>query len=159
MLNYQQVPLPGGVLTVISEPSSDAVVFATFREPTKELSQLSSQLRRRSVPSIRKALEAYADGDLTEIDAIAVQQPGSQFRQQAWLAMREIPAGEVMTYAQLAARIGHPGAARAAGTACATNQIPIFIPCHRVVAARGLGGYAFGLPVKQQLLDHEGRVQ
>jgi methylated-DNA-[protein]-cysteine S-methyltransferase len=71
-------------------------------------------------------------------------------------ALRRIPAGEVVTYGELAALAGRPGAARAAGSFCARNRFPILIPCHRVVAAGGLGSYgSLGLNYKRRLLALE----
>jgi len=79
------------------------------------------------------------------------------FRRRVWEALRRIPAGETRSYGEIAQAVGAPGAARAVGTACATNPVPIVVPCHRVVAANGgLGGYSGGLARKRQLLDAEG---
>jgi AraC family transcriptional regulator of adaptative response/methylated-DNA-[protein]-cysteine methyltransferase len=78
------------------------------------------------------------------------------FRRRVWEALRRIPAGETRSYGQIAAEAGAPGAARAVGTACAANPVPIVVPCHRVVATGGkLGGYSGGLARKRQLLDAE----
>jgi methylated-DNA-[protein]-cysteine S-methyltransferase len=71
-------------------------------------------------------------------------------------ALRAVPRGEVVTYGELAALAGRPGAARAAGTFCAHNKLSIFIPCHRVVAAGGIGSYgSSGVEVKRRLLALE----
>ena len=68
-------------------------------------------------------------------------------------ALRGIPYGETVTYGELAALAGHPGAHRAAGSFCADNRFPIVLPCHRVVAAGGLGGYgSLGVDYKRRLL-------
>jgi O-6-methylguanine DNA methyltransferase len=68
-------------------------------------------------------------------------------------ALRTLPRGEVVTYGELAALAGRPGAARAAGTFCARNRLAPFVPCHRVVAAGGLGGYgSLGAEYKRRLL-------
>jgi methylated-DNA-[protein]-cysteine S-methyltransferase len=106
------------------------------------------------------ALTAYFDGELTAMDTLPVFQPGGAFRQAAWKLMREVPPGETISYAELAVRAGSPGAARAAGSACAQNLIAPVVPCHRIVPAhRGalglLGGYAYGLERKEWLLAHE----
>lgn len=78
------------------------------------------------------------------------------FGHQLALALRAVPRGEVVTYGELAALAGRPGAARAAGTFCAQNRLAIFIPCHRVVAAGGLGGYgSLGSSYKRRLLALE----
>jgi len=72
--------------------------------------------------------------------------------------MRQIPPGQTWSYAELAAKAGRPDASRAAGSACARNLVAPFVPCHRVVRSDGtLGGYYYGLPVKEWLLAHEGR--
>jgi methylated-DNA-[protein]-cysteine S-methyltransferase len=72
-------------------------------------------------------------------------------------ALRRIPRGEVVTYGELAALAGYPGAARAVGSFCAHNRFALLVPCHRVVGAGGLGGYgATGLAVKRRLLALEG---
>lgn len=71
-------------------------------------------------------------------------------------ALRAVPWGEVVTYGELAALAGRPGAARAAGTFCAANRFSLFLPCHRVVAAAGIGGYGVdGVEVKRRLLRLE----
>jgi methylated-DNA-[protein]-cysteine S-methyltransferase len=70
--------------------------------------------------------------------------------------LRAVPRGEVVTYGELAALAGRPGAARAAGTFCARNRFAVFVPCHRVVAAGGIGGYgSLGLDYKRRLLALE----
>lgn len=71
--------------------------------------------------------------------------------------LRRVPWGEVVTYGELAALAGRPGAARAVGTICATNRFAVIVPCHRVVAAGGVGGYgSLGLSYKRRLLEVEG---
>jgi methylated-DNA-[protein]-cysteine S-methyltransferase len=70
--------------------------------------------------------------------------------------LRAVPRGEVVTYGELAALAGRPGAARAAGTFCARNRLAPFVPCHRVVAANGIGGYgSLGIEYKRRLLGLE----
>ena len=71
-------------------------------------------------------------------------------------ALRRVPRGEVVTYGELAALAGHPGAQRAAGSFCAQNRFPIVVPCHRVVSAEGLGSYgSLGIDYKRRLLALE----
>ena len=84
----------------------------------------------------------------------------SAFDQAVWSAAREVPAGTVMTYGQLASRIGRPGAARAVGGAMGRNRVPFIVPCHRIVAASGLGGFssAKGLKTKRAMLAAEGAL-
>lgn len=74
-------------------------------------------------------------------------------------ALRALPRGEVVTYGELAALAGRPGAARAAGTFCARNRLALFVPCHRVVASDGIGSYgSLGLDYKRRLLALDGIV-
>ena len=81
---------------------------------------------------------------------------GTQFQQKVWKALLDIPYGETESYGELAARIGCPGGARAVGLANRNNSLPILIPCHRVIGAKGtLTGYAGGVELKQKLLEHE----
>lgn len=84
---------------------------------------------------------------------------GSPFHQDVWRLMREIPYGSTATYGELARRLGC--AAQPVGGACGANPIAILIPCHRVVAADGLGGFSGGVGVesKRFLLHHEGAVE
>ncbi len=91
-----------------------------------------------------------------EADSLPLDVHATAFRRRVWEAMRRIPAGQTRSYGEIAVAVGAPGAARAVGTACAENPIPIVVPCHRVVAANGkLGGYSGGLARKRQLLDAE----
>jgi O-6-methylguanine DNA methyltransferase len=81
---------------------------------------------------------------------------GTPFQQQVWATLAAIPCGQTRTYSQIAAAIGRPTAVRAVGQACGANPIPVFIPCHRVLAAHGgLGGFSAGRKWKRLLLDCE----
>ena len=92
----------------------------------------------------------------SELAALPLQFPeASAFRLRVWEAIRRIPFGQTLTYRELAAQIGHPGAARAVGSACAANRLLLAVPCHRVVASRGMGGFALGLEWKRRLLALE----
>jgi AraC family transcriptional regulator of adaptative response/methylated-DNA-[protein]-cysteine methyltransferase len=112
-----------------------------------------------------------ADGALSELvnEVIAaVEEPGrghalpldvkgTAFQEAVWRELARIPPGETLSYAALAARAGRPGAARAAGTACGANPVAVLVPCHRAQRGDGsLGGYAYGLPIKRELLKREG---
>ena len=82
---------------------------------------------------------------------------GTAFQQRVWQALRDIPPGSTMSYAEVADRIGAPGAARAVARACATNPVAVAIPCHRVVRRDGgLSGYRWGVERKRALLEREG---
>lgn len=81
---------------------------------------------------------------------------GTVFQKRVWAALAKIPYGKVVTYGQIAAAIGQPAAVRASASAVGKNPLPIVLPCHRVVAANGLGGFAWGLSAKRMLLETEG---
>jgi methylated-DNA-[protein]-cysteine S-methyltransferase len=81
---------------------------------------------------------------------------GTEFQRRVWRALLDIPRGETRTYKQVAEQIGRPGAARAVGQAVGANPMPIVVPCHRVIAQNGLGGFGGGLPLKKRLLRLEG---
>jgi methylated-DNA-[protein]-cysteine S-methyltransferase len=101
-------------------------------------------------------LAAYFAGDLRAFDGVALDAGGTPFQQRVWAALREIPAGDTISYLTLARRIGDPTAARAVGAANGANPIAIVVPCHRVIASDGrLSGYAGGVHRKRWLLDHE----
>jgi methylated-DNA-[protein]-cysteine S-methyltransferase len=80
---------------------------------------------------------------------------GTDFQMTVWDALSEIPYGEVRTYGDIAREIGNPGSARAVGAAAGANPLAIVVPCHRVVAANGPGGYRGGAVLKKHLLELE----
>ena len=98
------------------------------------------------------AVEAPTDG----FDHIPIDVKGTAFQEAVWRELRRIPAGETRSYADIAAAVGKPKAVRAAGSANGANNVAVLIPCHRVVRSDGtLGGYAYGLPIKEELLKRE----
>jgi methylated-DNA-[protein]-cysteine S-methyltransferase len=106
---------------------------------------------------LRDRLSAYLAGNFTSLDEIAVSTGGTIFQQQVWQALRSIPAGTVLTYRELAERVGKPTACRAVGMTNSLNPVSIVLPCHRVIGKNAaLTGYAGGLDRKRWLLHHEG---
>lgn len=102
-----------------------------------------------------RQLREYFAGRRTSFD-LPLDLTGSDYQQRVWRALVRIPAGRTLTYGAVAAELGSKHAARAVGRACATNPIPVVVPCHRVVDSRGaLHGYGGGLWRKQRLLDLE----
>lgn len=110
--------------------------------------------------AIARQLDAYfKDGSLT-FD-LKLESGGTAFQRRVWNALREIPPGRTVTYGDLSRQLGT--SARAVGGACRANPCPIVVPCHRVVATNGLGGFAGDtsgrkLDVKRWLLRHEGAL-
>ncbi len=105
----------------------------------------------------RAWLQAYFDGDTTAF-GLPLAPVGTAYQRRVWAALCTVPRGDVWTYGRLAREAG--GSARSIGGAMGRNPIPIFIPCHRVVAGNGPGGYsgAGGLATKRYLLELEGAV-
>ena len=104
-------------------------------------------------------LGAYFAGSLTDFTVPVVIRRGSDFERAVWAELARIPYGEMRTYGDIAKSLGDPGAARAVGTACNRNPVPVIVPCHRVVGAGGkLVGFGGGLPRKRHLLELEARV-
>jgi O-6-methylguanine DNA methyltransferase len=89
-------------------------------------------------------------------ERINIDMCGTRFQQSVWKTLMTIPAGKVMSYADIARRIRKPNAARAVGNAAGANPVPILVPCHRVIASDGkIGGYSGGLAIKKRLLKQE----
>jgi len=116
-----------------SDPAADAIATHAERQLTE---YLAGERRAFSVPM-----------DLTAVPT---------FHRKVYAAARGIPYGRTITYGELARRVGRPRAARAVGRAMAANPLPLLVPCHRVVAADGLGGFGGGLALKRRLLTLEG---
>lgn len=106
----------------------------------------------------KAALERYFDGVAEAFD-LPLAPPGTLYQQRVWRALREIPFGASRSYGAIAQVAG--GGPRSAGNAVGANPIPILIPCHRVLGARGIGGYSGGegLPTKRTLLALESRAR
>ncbi|MCE2406002.1 MAG: methylated-DNA--[protein]-cysteine S-methyltransferase [Pseudomonadales bacterium] len=109
---------------------------------------------------IKDELDSYFSGSTREFTIpVDYTNRGTEFQRRVWDALRQIPYGSVVTYGELADRIGNAKAARAVGLANNRNPLAIFVPCHRVIGANGrLVGYAGGLSFKRSLLELEGVV-
>lgn len=105
----------------------------------------------------RDQFVAYFNGERTRFDVMLAAR-GTEFQQRVWSALREIPYGHTITYAEIAARIGRPNAVRAVGAANGRNPWSIVVPCHRVIGRDGqLTGYAAGVDIKRAILELEAR--
>jgi methylated-DNA-[protein]-cysteine S-methyltransferase len=111
------------------------------------------------VPAVLKEtasqLEEYFAGERTDFD-LPMELDGTAFQREVWTELTRIPYGETISYGELARRVGRPNGPRAVGQANGHNPIPIIVPCHRVLASNGIGGYGGGLKVKRALLALEG---
>jgi methylated-DNA-[protein]-cysteine S-methyltransferase len=100
-------------------------------------------------------LEEYFARERTEFD-VPMELDGTAFQKEVWAELTRIPYGQTISYGELARRVGRPKGPRAVGQANGRNPIPIIVPCHRVLAGNGIGGYGGGLPMKRTLLATEG---
>jgi methylated-DNA-[protein]-cysteine S-methyltransferase len=164
---YATVPTPPGPFTVVVTTGPDGRDVVLASGWTDDVTELLSVVHRSIRPMwvehvddlpVLGAVGAFFAGDVTAIDGIPVHQRSGPFLEDAWEVLRTVPPGTPDTYASFAARCGRPTAVRAAANACARNAVALFVPCHRVLGSSGgLGGFRWGTPVKQQLLDHEAR--
>lgn len=152
-------PTPFGPFSVALDEAG-AVVATAFgpRAALRRRLRPGDTLRPgKGAEKVRAQVLAYAAGRRPGFD-LPLAPRGTAFQQAVWAELQAIPAGETRTYAEIAAAIGRPTAARAVGRANATNPICLLVPCHRVIGADGsLTGFAFGERLKRRLLDHEAR--
>jgi methylated-DNA-[protein]-cysteine S-methyltransferase len=157
------IATPLGPFTTIA--SDEAVLASGWTADVDDLLGLihpdlrPATLRDRAeLGPITDAVRAYHDGDLGAPRDVPVHQRSGPFLEAAWSALREVPPGSPVTYAELAALAGRPAAVRAAASACARNAAALFVPCHRVVrTGGGAGGFRWGTDLKRSLLEREAR--
>ncbi len=133
--------------------SDNALVAIDFLDSDIELHNPTNRLHKKII----QELQHYFSDPEYQFD-FDLQMQGTQFQRRVWQRLCEIPAGKTLSYGELAKQLGT--SARAIGNACRTNKIPIVIPCHRIVAKTGLGGFmghrkGSELDIKQWLLQHE----
>ena len=160
------VDSPAGPLLVAATPDGVVrIAFARF-EP---VSQVTDELAEAISPQVVETelglegtltqLDEYFSGRRRTFDMPLDWQLSQGFRRAVLQELVLVGYGETCSYGELARRVGNPGAARAVGTAMATNPIPLIVPCHRVIASDGtFGGYTRGLPWKERLLALEGSL-
>jgi len=136
--------------------NADGLTRINFQDGTEAISpQAGWREQAAALVNATAQLEAYFRGELRQFE-IPLAPEGTAFQRQVWQAMKAIPYGQTITYAELARQVGRPQAARAVGGASSRNPLPVVVPCHRVVGSDGsLTGYAGGLHLKQALLDLE----
>ncbi|HJQ83514.1 MAG TPA: methylated-DNA--[protein]-cysteine S-methyltransferase [Candidatus Binatia bacterium] len=158
--------LPSPIGRVLVAATATGLVRVSFRR--SEASFVAELRRQPGVVPIRSAertgdvvhqLRAYFAGERRAFDVRVDLSGATPFQRRVLMAAAGVPAGQVVSYGEIARRIGQPGGSRAVGQALGRNPIPIVIPCHRVVAAGGrIGGYTGGLAVKRKLLRLEGAL-
>lgn len=133
---------------MLIEGKNGAIERVSFTD--EELLPATDELLQRA----EKQLLQYFAGERCTFD-LPVRMKGTAFQMAAWKALREIPYGETVTYGQQAEMMGHPKACRAVGGANHQNRLLILVPCHRVVAKGGMGGFGAGIEKKLFLLELE----
>ena len=135
-----------------------AVTWSKFRGTAPaNVQRVSAREATGDLADVIAAVRRWNRGEADALDPVPVLQAGSEFRQRVWQALRQVPGGDVVSYAELAERAGSPQAVRAVGTTMAVNSVAPFVPCHRVVRNDGsLGNYAYGVAMKETLLVREG---
>lgn len=150
--------MDGGEIRRVLETPIGGVEIRTDGRRLKALSLTHARpTRGGDRDALFEELERYFRGEPVTFADVDVDLTGStEFEREVYKATRAIPFGKVATYGQIAKAIGAPNAQRAVGQALGKNPIAIVIPCHRVVASDGLGGFTGGLTWKRKLLRHEG---
>ncbi len=110
------------------------------------------------VAEVERQINEYFSGVRRKLDVPIDEKLGTPFQRRVWQAVMQIPYGQTCSYGEVAAMIGQPKAARAVGSAMACTPIPIIVPCHRVVSARGIGGYGGNLDAKEYMIAMEKKV-
>jgi methylated-DNA-[protein]-cysteine S-methyltransferase len=148
------IPLDSPIGPLVLESDSDVLIGIWLPPATGRRSRDSGD-----IPPVLKEtatqLEEYFAGERTEFD-VPMELDGTEFQRAVWAELARIPYGETISYGELARRVGRPKGPRAVGQANGRNPIPIIVPCHRVLASNGIGGYGGGLPMKRALLAVEG---
>jgi methylated-DNA-[protein]-cysteine S-methyltransferase len=148
---WHESPWPRSTAMVPSQsPAHPGLGHGVARKGSRE--------RNSFVGEVIARLRSYFEGECEALDGVPVDlEHETPFLRRCADELRAIPPGEVVTYGELAALAGAPGAARAAGSFCARNRLSLFVPCHRVVAAADLGSYgSAGVEYKRRLLALEG---
>ena len=164
---------------VVVAPSGAAPLEGAHGPPSGTVSEPGSRMIDGFVSNVRRSsrvaagtvvrvdpqelvgrFEAFLGGEDVRLNDVALDLGWcTPFQRALATALHNVPRGEVVSYGELAALAGHPGAQRAAGTFCARNRFMLLLPCHRVVGASGIGSYgSAGVPVKRRLLALEGVV-
>lgn len=162
---YTSFPTPIGRIYLAATEKGICKVslgYKNGKEFIREFRSLDSEVRTvvksdSHLTGIKNDILKYLSGEAVSFRRHTLAVNGTGFQKKVWAALSHIPYGRVLTYKQVAKRIGAPNAFRAVGSACGANELPIILPCHRVVASDGgLGGFSGGLKRKRFLLRLEG---
>ena len=161
MINQYEalIDAPFGVVAIAVHDNQLAIDLL-LESPSQESLQFyhPTEIKKPEVQLACEQIKQYLKKANTQFNLILHQQRGTAFQQRVWHAIAAIPLGRVATYGQIASQVA--SGPRAVANACGANNVPLIIPCHRVVAQNGLGGFMQGkengLVIKRWLLAHEG---
>ena len=153
-LDYTYYHSPVGDLLLAGTP--EALYLISFPEGSRTKKPQKGWLENaETFAPVIKQLEEYFAGTRLDFD-LPLELVGTDFQKQVWVALTTIPYGETTSYGEIAKRVKRPKASRAVGAANGANNLPIILPCHRVIGAnKSLTGFGGGLPIKEFLLRHE----
>lgn len=162
---WNTVDTPLGPFSTVVD-ADGTVLAAGWTAELTELTRLISPKLQTGSPRwvsdlgpVTRAVRDYHEGDLAAVENVAVRQRSGPYFQHAWEVLRKVPAGEPISYTRYADLTGRPTAVRSAASACAKNAVALFVPCHRVLRNDGtLGGFRWGVDVKEWLLEHERKI-
>ncbi len=155
------VETPIGVLHIVATPRGVAKLDfvgtgSRGAAPRRGVGTAAGRQARAHIALAIRQIREYFSGRRQEFD-LPLDLAGTPNQQLVWQGLLEIPRGRTRSYGELARKVGLPRAARAVGTACGANPVPVIVPCHRVIGSDGsLHGYGGGLWRKEFLLKHEG---
>ena len=150
-LSFASVTCAVGTWTLEGDERGVTRVYMPHERPSRETRSVHD-----TVANAARQLQEYFEGSRTDFEVTLADTSGTEFQHDVWRVLQTLPYGSVATYAEVAELMGRPRAARAVGNANHANPWPVFVPCHRVVASHGVGGYGGGEGVKRWLLALEG---
>jgi methylated-DNA-[protein]-cysteine S-methyltransferase len=157
-IRIAKIASPIGALLVYADATGLVALDFPGAKPAEGSSPAKTS-DRGTLQAAASALRDYFSKGKALPRKLAGHRDGTPFQEKVWAAIERIPLGETRSYGEIAETIGHPRAARAVGSACGANPLPLFVPCHRVVASMGkLGGYAGRIDIKKKLLKMEGAL-
>lgn len=149
------VHLPIGPCVITA--GEGGLLSVRLREVAAGRASFASGAGHEYAQEARRQLQAYFSGELQGFEVPLDLSGRTEFQRRVLAACQAVAYGSTVTYGELAARSGYPGAARAVGQVMATNRLAIVVPCHRVLGSGGrLTGYGYGLALKRELLEREG---
>lgn len=152
MIKISTTEFQGSQFSVVYDTD---LIFSGFFSSSDLPKEVISVNPIRDSETLAKEMCAWYEESVDRQLPLPMALSGTAFQRKVWDAISEIPKGQTLTYSELAHAVQRPSAIRASGTACGKNPLSLIIPCHRVVGIASLGGYRWGLKLKEALLKYE----